>query len=281
MKKINKILVPVDFSECSINAFKNALYYAKKLKAKLYLVNVYSLPVVIHQADMTMSYSMSHMTIDHLELLNEFKNKYNEDLDIEIEILSISGFFLKEITYLIDTKNINLVIMGTNGNDSLDDQLFGTDTSNLVRISKIPIIALRKEHNLKNISEIGLTIDFLEISNPILDFIKSFTSIFKYKNTLVHVQLDLINKEISLEKERELQRIENHLGLENCNSTILNSYDINMGLKNYFSENHKELLAVIVRKHGFFHKLLHGTGTKRIALNCDAPLLFIPEDLNK
>ena len=70
---MKKILVPIDFSETSDNAFIYALELANKIKGELVLLHTFDLPIVDSQS-MPMNYALIY---DSIELANfdHFKDK--------------------------------------------------------------------------------------------------------------------------------------------------------------------------------------------------------------
>ena len=70
---MKKILVPIDFSETSDNAFVYALEMAKRLKAELVLLHTFELPIVDSQA-MPINYATIYNSIE-LANFEHFKQK--------------------------------------------------------------------------------------------------------------------------------------------------------------------------------------------------------------
>ncbi len=147
MKEFSTILIAVDFSDSSDNAFQMALSIAKKFSAKLLIVHVINEP-----ADLRGFY-VPHVSFENLEkeieegakkMMESFcrQNMHNFE---NFESLIVSGLAYEQIIGQAEEKSADLIVLGTHGRTGLDHVLFGSTAEKVVRRSKLPVLTVRLE----------------------------------------------------------------------------------------------------------------------------------------
>ena len=131
--KVNKILCPIDFSDSSELALKNAIVLCKKFNAKLYILNVYE---SIHPVDY-LNVNYLNNEIENERKINEtqfyhFLSKINFR-NIVFETILSSGFADVEILSTIKDKKIDLLIIGTTGKRGIAKLFLGSTTEKVIR----------------------------------------------------------------------------------------------------------------------------------------------------
>ncbi|MBL7858772.1 MAG: universal stress protein [Cyclobacteriaceae bacterium] len=154
---MKKILVPCDFSEQAINAFRFALDIATQAKGEVHLVNVIELPVM-HDTVL-----MPVMTFEEtlLKELGESAEKRFKKLTDKpkaegkkVKHTVLFGPTSRMLLDYITEQNIDLVLMGTHGASGLRELLIGSNAEKIVRHSPVPVIAVKKypkNGSIKNI----------------------------------------------------------------------------------------------------------------------------------
>lgn len=151
--KINNILCPVDFSDSSTRALKNAVLIAKKLDAKLIVMNVY-------ESENTYEYLDIHYLKDEIEKEKkkneaEFK-EYLKEInfrDIKWEYFLTTGFPEIEILKSIKEKHIDLLIIGTTGRSGLSKFFMGSVTEKVIREVPCSFITTKSKNLIKVVIE--------------------------------------------------------------------------------------------------------------------------------
>ncbi len=146
MGMIDKILVPIDFSDYSKNALKYAVQFAKHFNSSMYLI--YVIEPVIYPAD----FSMGQVAIPSMdtniqsraeeELTNLAKNFV--DPSIKVEIIIKTGKPFVEINETAKEKDIDLIIIATHGHTGVEHLLFGSTAEKVVRKAPCPVLTLRE-----------------------------------------------------------------------------------------------------------------------------------------
>lgn len=143
----NKILVPVDGSDCSNNATFYAAGLAEKLGAELTLLHVLPpLPTYIS------NYSDRMESIE-TTLMNEFTNEAQTILAKNKQIFSDKNIVVKtklllgnpadEICQLSAEKQYDLIVIGSRGLGGIKAYLMGSTSNRVSRHAKCPVLIYR------------------------------------------------------------------------------------------------------------------------------------------
>ncbi|MBN1958919.1 MAG: universal stress protein [Desulfuromonadales bacterium] len=147
MKEFRTILVAVDFSDSSNNAFQMALAMARKFAAKLYVLHVINEPVDLR------GFYVPHISFEKLEeeieegakkMMESFCRKNLHDFD-NFECLIVPGLPYEQIIGQAEEKTADLIVLGTHGRTGLDHVLFGSTAEKVVRKSPYPVLTVRLE----------------------------------------------------------------------------------------------------------------------------------------
>jgi universal stress protein A len=147
MKKFETILVAVDFSDSSDNAFQRALLMAKQIDARLIVLHVVNEPIDIR------GYYVSPISFEKLDreieegakkMMDTFCQKYLNDFE-NYESVIVSGQPHEQIISQATEKNADLIVLGTHGRSGFDHVLFGSTAEKVVRKSPYPVLTIRLE----------------------------------------------------------------------------------------------------------------------------------------
>lgn len=147
--KIQQILVPTDFSECSQKAVEYAIAFAKQFGASLTLLHVLE-PVAYPVGS-------DYMLGEVQNLDAKFQDEAHERLmdltrsvvapDIPAVPMVRIGSAWQEITEIARDRDIDLIIIGTHGYTGLKHLVLGSTAEKVVRHAPCPVLTVReKEH---------------------------------------------------------------------------------------------------------------------------------------
>lgn len=146
---LKQILVPIDFSQCSLKALRYAVAFARQFKASitvLYVVQQYYLP-----GDFTGG-------LDYASLEKEIEENSTRELEaiarkeigkaakwvVELRM----GRPVDQITKVADELNADLIVISTHGHTGLKHVVLGSTAENVVRHAPCPVLTVRaKEHD--------------------------------------------------------------------------------------------------------------------------------------
>lgn len=146
-KVVKQILVPVDFSQQSVNAFRFAVDIASKSRGQITLLNIIALPVLRDTMLMPVEGFRTSM-ID--ELKSSVQQKFDDlvrthntaRVRVDEEVI-ISNRIHDSILKSIVDGHYDLVVMGTKGVSGIREWTIGSNTERIVRTSPVPVISVK------------------------------------------------------------------------------------------------------------------------------------------
>ncbi|HEX6277084.1 MAG TPA: universal stress protein [Polyangiaceae bacterium] len=145
---IEKILVPVDYSECSRAALAKATEFAESFGAKLDVVHVWDRPTYVSDSLMVASPSGEKRSL--IEMIRE--NAAQEMVDfirtvkvpatVALSHRLLSGEPVSTLLRDLKEHQHDLVVVGTHGRTGLTHVLVGSVAERLVRSSPVPVVTV-------------------------------------------------------------------------------------------------------------------------------------------
>jgi nucleotide-binding universal stress UspA family protein len=144
MPQIQRILVPVDFSEQSKQALDYALFIAQRFDAKLDVLHVWKIAEYAGDAMVVLTRSEPELTLS--TYLRGYADKMLTDF---LHGLPHSKRMLEEgdpasvIARVAREGEYDLVVMGTHGRTGLSHLMMGSVAEKVVRLAPCPVITYR------------------------------------------------------------------------------------------------------------------------------------------
>jgi len=146
METIQKILVPIDFSDYSKKALQYSIDFAKQFNAEIILV--YVIEPLMYPADLSMgqmvipqsTVNLSEKSKIELELLA--KNEIGDQLNFDVIVKTGKPFI--EIIETASETDSDLIIISTHGHTGVEHLLFGSTSEKVVRKAPCPVLTLRE-----------------------------------------------------------------------------------------------------------------------------------------
>lgn len=139
------ILVPVDLSSPSNQAFKTALDIAQKYNSKITLLTCVEGDAWHHKfydsrADSELLKKQTKAAQQFMGKLEESANKAG--VQIKLQIIKSSSV-VKDITTFAKSRKTDLIVMNSHGRTGLDKLILGSVANGVIQRSTIPILLLK------------------------------------------------------------------------------------------------------------------------------------------
>lgn len=271
---MKRILVPCDFSDPAVQAFKFAVEIALKSRGEIFLLNVVEVPVMHDTVLMPTLYFeqslMNEMKATADKKFQKMKDKWGSE-GIAISIHVEFGVTITTIREFIEEKKIDLVIMGTHGATGAREFLIGSNTEKIVRTSSVPVMAIKKSNKLSNIKNIVFPND-LDLENEHLTLkVKELQNFFKatlhilYVNSPAFFQRDVDTKV-------RLKEFAKRFMLKDYTLNVYNDIDQENGINNFTREIKGDLIAMATHGRRGISHLLSGSITEDVVNHVDCPI---------
>ncbi len=233
---MKKIIVPTDFSNQATFALDLAYEIAKKEGAEITLVHVIEIPKKNTaflgssiDTEATLEGEDPMERVFYLKLIEKREEQFVEILDnpkykgVTIKEKLVRGTPYEKIGELLTDVKADLIIMGTTGADSWEENLIGSTAEKVVRHSKCPVLTLRNRFHVKDIKRIVLASDFkddLETYKSVPRTLKNFFNAelhLVYVNTPGHFmnEREIMKQMDEFTEDNKLGKIERHIYCHN------------------------------------------------------------------
>ncbi|HEX6846462.1 MAG TPA: universal stress protein [Chitinophagaceae bacterium] len=153
---IKNILVPLDFSESSLNALETALDIAKRQNARITLLNVVDSSFMFGFKGV---YYISEKTIDSIvdvsvRMLNSLLTKLREEHQVNCASEVKVGLVPHRIVQTASAIGADIIIMGTHGTSGFREFFIGSTVQKVIKIAACPVLTIppnKKWLNFKTI----------------------------------------------------------------------------------------------------------------------------------
>ncbi len=275
----NSVLVPVDFTSVSQNAFKYAYHLASDLKASLHLLHVTPGPVAL---DPTVQLVMPEKTVsaDPRDRIRAWVREIEGSENLPVSAPKISyhnaeGNIAREILRYAQQRDIGIIVAGTRDKHTLTDRWLGTVSIDLSQHATCPVLLVPAGRTYRFFKRVVIASDFHSNNTILLEQYFNFNAPFKAETHLVHVAL---GEDISYAyHEQQIKEILKAYAPpdQSYHMVTLQESDIMTALRNYGEATRTDLLVFIYQKRSIFKSWWHHSITKEAMLNCNIPTLIM------
>ncbi|MBB1149696.1 MULTISPECIES: universal stress protein [unclassified Myroides] len=277
---MKKILFPTDFSETANNALIYALKMADSQNATLYVLHAYEMPVISATANPVMvqdvykSIELSNFENfkDQVPFIRDIAKENNLD-HVPMHFILEEGFLNTILKKRVEEEEIDLVVMGTNGNSGWDRKLLGSNTINAINSLKAPVLSVPHDAVFNGINSIAFSTLFNTSDKIVLDKLvkiaKGYDAIIK----CIHVIEDVekVNQEVV---ESWLEYYDGHP----ITFTLVEGKDVEKEIFTFLDRENIDLLVSVKRNRSFLDKLFTSSMTKKLSYHKHVPIIAFHEE---
>jgi len=272
--QFKNILVPVDFSKCSILALKVAIGIAKLTQSKLHLVNA----VHIHapQPDLIGGSLMESVISDYesqvKESYAELEKEVVELKDVPHENDQFLAYLTDAIFAEVENKKIDMIIMGTRENHETIEHLTGTNTSDVIEMASCPVLVIPENVKTFQPKIIGFASDLNTLKDfKKLSLIQQFANLYQASVMVFHISDE--PEKLTAKHQQIIEKTKAALGDIECSVRTVESKSVIDGINEFALKHSLDLLVMMPRKYNLFTRLFRKSITKRLAIDSKIPLL--------
>ena len=201
--KIERILIPIDFSETSLLAIEHGAFMAKLYKADLILLHIieknwepFSIvePGIILEKPGDISGKVEVR-------LAEIAENIRKDYGVSSTVICSDGNICTEIVSVSKEKSVDFVVMGTHGVSGFEEFFIGSNTYKVVTMSEIPVVSVQVHSTRIGFNNIIVPIDN---SNHSRQKVAHALLLAKHYGSKIHV-LGLLNSDDEASDENKFK----------------------------------------------------------------------------
>ncbi|MFW6095655.1 MAG: universal stress protein [Bacteroidota bacterium] len=286
-EKVQRILVPVDFSEYSKNACYYAVGLAEKLDAEIKLLHVYYNPVV-NSMPMTDTY---YYQVNLDEIIRDVEIRAKDKMDrfykeikqyiekkgyknLTLDYALVRGITYEEIIYKSEEYHPDVMIVGTRGKGEKPGDLIGGVTYKIIERTKVPVLAIPEKSEFQGLGTINIMY-VTDFDDSDYTAIRKLMHIMKPFNTRVYC-VHLSDHESSEYAEVKMDSFKEHIQSEYPKQTfecdIIEKKDFLESIQEYIEKRHIDIISIVTHKRNIFEKLFHPSRAKKLLFHTNIPL---------
>jgi nucleotide-binding universal stress UspA family protein len=276
---MKKILVAVDFSECSINALEHGITIANKADAGLEMMFVVK-PDSSKDLFTEGAQTLSAMVKDKFEeLVEKYQRKLGKN---KLTYLIKQGKVYHEIVKEADRKEIFLVIAGTHGSSGFEEFWIGSNANRIVSALRKPVITIRGGVSIKrDLEKIILPLDSTPETRQKVPFTAYMAKIFGAEVHVLRVytsKVAAMTRKVDSYAEQVVKHLEEeniHYVLESVQADNLTDVTIEYALK-----VNANLISIMTEQETSTKNLLLGPYAQQMVNHSPIPVLSMhPKEL--
>jgi len=277
--QMKKILVPTDFSDCSINAFRYAKSIANSLEdSMIELVHVdHPTPVAV-DGELVASY---YNEDDKRDKLTALATPLTNDINSDVMKTPLKTTYTKGMTCetLVDmSEEVDLIVIGTHGKGNILSQLLGSVSRTIVSKAKCPVLLIPSDYDYKPIDEIvygyAPSLHDSEYISKAVEWAKNLGA----RLDLVHVRKKLDDTDPTLGAQ---QYIDLKFPDLNYTSRNIESKDVESGLLHVAREQNAGLIILAKQEKTLWQYLTTEHHTNDMLELTDRPILVLHKEVRK
>lgn len=261
---MHRVIVPVDFSETSLNAARfTARMLAGKKDAVAILYNNYE------------SHGDYDVVVGYQESLKkEFLAKGVEHVEYENEM---GGDLIENIARLAHTSRATLIVMGITGKSEVRQAMFGSNTLKLVDKNLLPVMIIPPDAVYKGINNVVFTSDFKNVEATTPSTLIS--AVLEMFNPMLHIVNVNTEHYVSLTEEIEKgkQIFREMFASFKSEFYFLTINDFYQAVDNFVKDYNIDILVTIPKHQSNAVSLFKSSHTKRLAYHSRIPILAAHE----
>lgn len=296
MIQINRILIPIDFSEASKKALVYGFILAARFKAKLVVVHI-----VPDSSALAYAFPIEAAAIEQSQLaqaskeLNALLSK-GPKTAIEAEGITKVGHIDKELIAIVEKQSIDLVVMGTHGRSHAGRWIMGSVTERILRRIPVPVVTVSRiddgrhlvNPSLANPRHILYAADAPE-PGPALDYAVELAGRFAAKLTILHVVEPLdplhaaganLSSELADRVNEVRRRFEKFLSRVNLRGVpiemIVGTGKAYKEILSTAEDRGMDLIVLNMHRKGVVERASLGSTAERVVRVANVPVLSIP-----
>lgn len=263
-----KILIPYDFSKTAAKALTHGAVIAACTKGDLYLLHVQKKSELLDIILPALKLKNNKQILDFvMEKLSKLANDISKKYGIKVTPLVSTGNITGEIVAIAEEYNIDIIVMGTQGQDSKSDLFLGSTAYRLVTKAPMPVMTVKEFVNLKGYKNILLPIDLTRHSRQKVNYAIGLAQSFGAKITVLGLydenekddkfKLQVITEQIEKLCKKSKVRVECFVDKTRHRVSKTNSFakkhkcDLIITMTNQKIETNKSILS------SYNHELVH------------------------
>ncbi len=268
------ILLPTDFSACSVNAIDYALAMFADEGCKFTLINAVEIPVdVVNGTSVVLPQIMERAKKAMSELYDQVLPKLQGTSSTLDQRVEMGGGLVDIVGRVASELDAGMIILGTKGASGVKEVLLGSVAKSILHNVRVPVIVVPEEARFTGLNHVVFAADYKEmVDDTILHPMLHVGTKYDSTITLLHTEPEgVILGEDEVEQEYEL-----HKQLKDIRHDFefVETSDPLAGIEKYVNERQPDLVVMVSRHDRIWERIFHSSVAGRFAMHTTTPLLI-------
>ncbi len=272
---MNRILVPVDFSDQAKYACKVAASIANKTNSEVILLHMFDVPSETIDPGNSSGSSSGAQAIYYMKGVHKKFEEFMAFPFFEGLVVKEDVRFHKAFEGVIEESkklDVDLIVMGSQGATGLKEMLVGSNTEKVVRHSHIPVLVIKEDIDNFDVKDMVFASDFSEESKKTFPTVLEYRDLFNAKLHLLYI--NTIHKFESTKKSNErLYKFIDDYELTNYTMNVYNDTTIEEGILNFSREVDADVIAINTHGRSGLYNLFSESISKDLANHALRPVM--------
>ena len=270
---MKRILLLTDFSDNAQNAIDFAVQMYKDVKCSFFIMNVhkagsYTADDLIMSPKDSIHDSITKEPKAKLKaIIDNLKNNYNNS-NHSFEGIIDFDVFTDSVNQAVSQKQIDLIILGSNGATGAREVVFGSNTLQIIRNVNCPTFIIPDEFSYKPSNKLVLALDANDnINSGAFTALQSFLEEFPHTFHILRIYPDNGLSDQTKNDEKVLSSL-------NCTYHVINNVPLHHALNSYLQLFDIDKVAIFSKHESFFQRFITGSPTTKVSKTINVPLLI-------
>ncbi len=276
---MRKVLIPTDFSDNSLNAIRYALELFKYERSDFFIIHAYADNVYEsetfsdREAFTVIKEKVKAQTEDELKKIIKKIKKWSPNPKHKYTTFSLFGTLIDEANEVVDSENIDVLVMGTKGETNDRNITFGSNTLQVMKYVKCPVLAVPVGCKPYPPNHVLFPTDFLlPFKKRELKLVSTIARSFVADINFLHV-MNFDN--LSFRQEDHKALLESCMGKNKVLFHKIKGSSLTSAIDAFIEKHQIDLLVMVNSRHSFLEDYLYQSTIDKIGLHIKIPFLVL------
>jgi len=271
---MKNILVPVDFSKYSLDAFNVAVKLAKRTEADLHvIVNVPEDYKKFVAHDFPLEFLSDETFKEWVEIEKAVLDEICKKQDSSYSLFMTRGDLIKETQTIVKDKHIDLIVMGTHGASGIKQYTIGSNTQQMMRNVDIPVLVIKHADEKVFFKNIVFLSTFNEVD---IEPYKWTTDLAAYYDAHIHllsIDTPKFFSEIPFLVKSSMKEFQNIRPYINTSLHYSSAFSAEAGLDKFLKKHKVDVVVVTTKGFKGIASVLHLSIAEGIVNHFSIPVI--------
>ena len=275
---MKNILLLTDFSENSENAISFTLEFLEKETSLFYVMHVHKMgtfttnDLMLSSSGKTIHDSIIEIPKQKIQtLIKRLQKKFNNSKHSFESIVDFDDF-TDAIKQAIQSKKIDLIVIGSNGKTGAKEIIFGSNTLNIIRKVNCTTLVIPEGFTYKSNKEMLLPLDSIDsLHGKVIQELSGFIKNYKLNLNVLRINTHKDYHDFEFYDQSNLATL-------NYKYFAVNDVPIQHAINSFIQIKNIAITAIFIHKETFFERFFSGSSSTKISNSLKAPLLIFHID---